>query len=114
MTRISRKWRLLLALTLCASIAAFGTVVVAPTTAQAGFYDNSGFDAGGGGGAGDPTSSGDPDVPIGAGKSVRTDGVITTTVGTESGSTVATDAHSEWTMRLVIVLLAMRGYLLRF
>jgi len=112
MTRISRKWRLLLALTLCASIAAFGTIVVAPTTVQAGFYDTAGFDAGGGGGS--PTSSGDPDVPTGASKGVRTDGVVSTTVSTESQSTVVEDAHSEWTMRLVIVLLSLRGYLLRF
>lgn len=112
MPRTSGKWRLLLALTLCASLVALGTIVVTPS-AQAGFYDTTGQGPGGGGG-GEPTSSGDPDIPGGAAKSVRTDGAISTTVNPESGSTAVVDARTEWTMRLMVVLLGMRGFLFRF
>jgi hypothetical protein len=114
MPRITRKWRLLLALAFVASLVGIGTMVATPS-AQAGFYDSSGNNTGGSGG-GDPTAAGDPDVPTGAGKAPRTDGVITTTVTPESGSVVvaASDMHPEWTMRLRVVLLVLRGYIFRF
>ena len=115
MPRLTHSWRLLLALTLCASLAVLGTVAVTPA-AHAGFYDTTlPGQGGGGGGAGDPTAAGDPDVPTGSsGKDVRTDGVISSTVNLESGSAVAATSHLEWTKRLTIVLLSLRAYLLRF
>lgn len=112
MPRISRKWNLLLVLALCASLAALGTTVWTPSV-QAGMFDAPGTNPGGAGGTGDPTTAGDPDVPTGASKSVRTD-VISTTVSLESGAPVVNETRYEWTMRLMVVLYSLRGYLLRF
>jgi len=113
MPRISRKWNLLLVLALCASLAALGTTVWTPPV-QAGLYDSPGTNPGGSGGTGDPTSSGDPDVPTGASKGVRTDVISSTVTLENSGATVVTETRNEWTMRLMIVLYSLRGYLLRF
>lgn len=114
MPRFTSKWRLLLALAFVASLVGIGTMVGTPS-AQAAFYDSNGQDPGGGGGGG-PTAAGDPDVPTGACKAPRTDGVITTAVTPESGPVVASavDTHPEWTMRLRVVLLVLRGYIFRF
>ena len=94
-----------------ASLAGLGSFVGA-SPAQAGFYDTPGN--GDGGAAGDPKSSGDPDVPTGVGRGVNSDGAITTMTTTEDGAAVVTDPHRVWTLRLMVVLLSLRGTLLRF